>query len=132
MPTLNSVLQNIVVGNAILITRTISNIDPTDGLLSAVMTVKRYPQDLDSSAIFRKTITTAQVPGQGQIVDTGATGDGNGLASVIFELTPTNTGRLVSQWSYVFDIECKTVAGAIYTAEEGLLIATGQVTISNP
>ncbi len=130
MPTLNAVIINFVVGDSLLLTRTIANIDPADGLASAVMRVKRYREDVDGSAIFTKTITVAQVAGQGQIVDTGSTVDGNGIASLLFELTPANTGRLVPNWAYSFDIECKTVAGAIYTPQAGLIIGNSQITIT--
>ncbi len=132
MPTLNAVIQNFVVGDSLLLTRTISNIDPLDGLASAVFSVKRYREDVDGSAIFTKTITTAQVAGQGQIVDTGSTIDGNGIASLLFELTSANTGRLVSNCAYAFDISVKTMAGAIYTPETGIIIGSSQISLAIP
>lgn len=132
MPTLNDVIQNIVVGNSILLTRTLTGIDPLDGLATVVMNVKRYVQDVDGSAIFKKTITTASVAGQGQITATGATASGNGTASIILELTSANTGRLVPNVAYYFDITGKTAAGAIYTGDSGLFIGTSRISIAIP
>lgn len=91
------------------------------------MTVKEWPQD--TGYVFQKSITPIQVSGQGKIEDTGTAGDGDGVASLIFELTTANTGRLVQDRAYYFDVEGVTASGAKYTAESGILYGSKNITV---
>ena len=127
MPTLNSVISGFVVGDSKLLTRTVPGINTADVVASAKLTVKASPQEL--GYIFQKSITTGAVVGQGQITDAGGVGDGDGTAALTFELTPTNTGRMVGDRAYYFDIEVTTAGSAKYTPESGTIIASSQITI---
>lgn len=72
----------------------------------------------DVTAVFQKTITTANVPGQGVILDDGA---GDGTAIVRFELTNANTVLLINEKAYYYDVQVLTIGGAIYTPELGII-----------
>lgn len=126
MPTLNSTIKNFVVGDSVLITRSVSNIDPADAVATALMTVKLHIPD--TAYIFQKSINTGAVAGQGVIDDTGAVGNGDGTAALLFELTKANTALLLPDIPYYFDIELTTLAGAKYTPEVGVIIGTPAIT----
>ena len=67
-------------------------------------TVKKEIDDPDVDAVISKVITVFSNP-------TG------GIAELI--LTPTDTNQDIG--SYVFDVQCKTSAGEVYTIIEGIL-----------
>lgn len=123
MPTLDSRIDDIVVGNAIQIVRTISDIPDGATLTKAWLTIKEHEDDADSEKIIQKAITTNDVPGTGQITDATAP-DG----AVRFDLTKTDTNLLAPGVDYVFDVKVLTNSGDPYTGEKGILTVVAGVT----
>lgn len=124
MPVLNSIIDNVCVGDARRIHRFVSKIETLDPVAKAWFTVRR--KELDSVAIFQKVITTSDVNSQGQIIDTGAS---NGTAELLFRLGSADTVLLVGDYLYYFDISIKFLAsGELDTPEKGVLIARRQIT----
>lgn len=128
MPTLNSVIDDIVVGDDLTIRRTIdfalTNFPAGTTINKAWLTVKETVADADPG-IFQKAITTTNVPGTGEIEDDG-TGDVNMV--VRFDLTPVDTLAIGSELQRPFDIQVKTTLGKIYTPEKGCISSVAQVT----
>jgi hypothetical protein len=112
-------------GDTLKVRRYVKNIDPTDLLTKAWLTVKADLADADPGVV-QKSITTTYSPGNGQIVDAGAT-DGKG--EILFELTAQNTADIESTGVY-YDIQLKTAAGALYTFELGTVNFRADVTQS--
>lgn len=127
MPTLNGLINNLVVGDDIDIERTITNVPEGDSLVKAWFTVKARETDPDINAIFQKTITASYVAGQGEITDDGA-GDQQG--AVTFELTNVDTLLLVGDTAYYYDLQVKTANAKIYTPEKGQLTMRKQITVA--
>lgn len=100
--------------------KAVANVDPTDPLVKAWLTVKAKATDADPGAL-QKVITTASLPGTGQITANGDATHGNGVAQVLFQLTGVDTLTLGAKTRFVFDVQVKTAAGKIYTALEGYL-----------
>jgi hypothetical protein len=126
MPTLDSTIDNFVVGDDLKVDRTISNIPQDDTVVKAWFTVKRFSSQLDADALFQKSISTGYVQNQGQITDAGA----SGTASLFFELNAAVTSLLQAGVAYLFDIQVKTANGAIYTPESGTITGTAQITLA--
>ncbi len=131
-PTLNNVIQDIVLGDALEITRTITNIDTADLLARAWLTLKRVDdtRDDDQEALFSKEITTVDNPGVGQITDAGIT---DGIGAVRFDIRNADyalgaPGAIKPFIPYKYDIQVQTVGGLIYTPEKGTLTWTGEST----
>lgn len=131
-PTLNNVIQDIVLGDALEITRTITNIDTNDLLVRAWLTLKRVEdqRDDDQEALISKEITTVDNPGVGQITDDGAS---DGIGGVRFDIRNADYGLGVAGGikpfiPYNYDIQVQTVAGLIYTPEKGTLTWTDEET----
>ncbi|KKN23173.1 hypothetical protein LCGC14_0907600 [marine sediment metagenome] len=115
MPTLDARIDNVVAGDDIQITRTITLVPANETLTDGWLTVKEHPDDLDADAIIDKQITPTDAPGTGQITDTGADGTG----AVRFDLADTDTSKLTPGRDYYWDIQVKTSGGAIYTPTAG-------------
>ena len=130
MPTLDSRIRDIVIGDDISIRRTIDRVTsefPTGATITnAWLTCKANLTDTDPG-LFQKAITTTDVPGTGQIEDDG-TGDVNMV--VRFDLLPANTVAIGTQLRE-FDIQVKTNGGLIYTPERGNISGVEQVTATS-
>lgn len=124
MPTLDARIDNVVAGDDIQITRTITSVPSGETLTDAWFTVKEHPDDTDAAAIIDKQITSVDVPGTGQITDTGADETG----AVRFDLTDADTALLVPGRDYYWDIQVKTSAAAIYTPTAGKIRSVKGVT----
>lgn len=130
MPTLDSQLRDIVMGDDISIRRTIDR--ALSGFLTGVtitnawLTVKAEPEDADPG-LFQKAVTTADVPGIGQIENNG-TGDVDMV--VRFDLLPADTVAIDTLLRH-FDLQVKTNGGQIYTPEKGRIAGTQQVTAAS-
>jgi len=74
-------------------------------------TVKAKIDDPDSAAVISKIITVFSDPTAG-------------IAEI--ELTPTDTNQAIG--NYVYDVQCKTSAGEVYTILEGIITITKDVT----
>lgn len=130
MPTLDSRIDDVVVGDDLSIRRTI-DFAATGFLAGTVinkawLTVKSAISDADPG-LFQKEVTTSDVPGIGQIENDG-TGDVDMV--VRFDLIPADTTKIgPEEFLRHFDIQVKTVAGQIYTPEKGLISAVNEVTV---
>ncbi len=130
MPTLDSKIDDIVVGDDLSIRRTIDfglTGFPTGTTIDkAWLTVKSAIGDVDPG-IFQKVITTTDVPGTGEIENDG-TGDVNMV--IRFDLIPANTQSIGPTLARFFDIQLKTDGGQIYTPEKGVMKGVDEVTIA--
>lgn len=124
MPTLDGRIDNLVVGNALKVTRTITSVPASATLTKAWLTVKEHEDDDDAAAIFQKAITVTDVPGTGQITDAG----GSGTGVVRFDLTKVDTKLLTPRLKYAYDIKVLASTGDPYTGEKGILTTVGGVT----
>jgi len=119
MPTLNAELSGIVQGDYLDIVRNIGNLPII--ISKAWFTVKTRANLTTSTdgtnVVFQKTITTANVPGTGVILDTG----GSGTAQVKFELTNADTVLLTGDTIFYYDIQVLTSSSKIYTPELGVV-----------
>lgn len=100
-----------------------------DGLVQAWLTLKPYPEGVDvadGSATLQKIVSITNVPGTGQITDTGAV---NGSGVIRFDVTASNTTAL-GQRDYIFDVKAKTSAGAEFPVARGLWSNSGATTLS--
>ena len=125
MPDFESTIKNFVAGDTLQITRTITNVPTGASLTKAWFTVKSRRTDPDSEAIIRKEVTTTDAPGTGQITDDGA---GDESAAVRFDLTSTDTAKLLKGVGYSYDIQVLTDGSAVYTPEIGIITAKLGVT----
>ena len=124
MPTLDARIDDVVAGDDLEITRTITKVPSGTTLTDAWLTVKEHPDDADADAIIDKQITPTDAPGTGQITDTGADGTG----AVRFDLADTDTSKLTPGRDYYWDIQVKTAAGAVYTPTAGKIRTVQGVT----
>src|SRR5207248_10095746 len=108
-------------GDDLDLQRDVTGVDPADPITKAWLTIKHSPTVLDAQASLQKIITNAQIPGTGQITQDGSADNGNGTASLFFQLTAANTALLGTSVRYYYDIQVRTSSNKIYTAEEGRL-----------
>lgn len=130
MPTLDTVIDDLVAGNARQLTRTITDIPDTELATNAWLTVKEHPDDEDGAAVFQKAITTTNVDGTGHITDAGS--GSPYLVKVRFDLKGADTLLLRPRRRYFFDIKVKTDDPDlnIYTPEAGRIVAKQGVTVA--
>lgn len=124
MPNLKNLIDEIVAGDDIALTMTITSVPPGDTLAKAWMTVKAVPTDADPG-VFQKVILPGFVSGQGQITDTGASGTG----IVRFDLTAANTLLLTPGVIFYYDVKMLTAGGKVGTPESGAIIAKQRITV---
>ena len=128
MPTLDSRIKDVVVGDDLTIRRTIgfvaSGFPATTVINQAWLTVKSQISDADPG-LFQKDVTTSDVVGTGQIENDG-TGDVDMI--VRFDLKPADTILIGPDLLREFDIQIKTTGDLIYTPEKGQISAVDQVT----
>lgn len=114
-------------GNDFEIRRTIADIPTDQTITKGWLTIKASFAD-DDPGVLQKIITTADVPGTGQITDDGETDE---TGEVRFDLSPDDTLLLVPTRSvpvYYYDIQVLTSAGKLYTAESDTIVAGERVT----
>lgn len=124
MPNLADTISGFVKGDDLDIIRTITNVPATQTIVEAWLTIRAVNL---STVVLTKNITSVDVPGEGQITDTGADGEG----AVKFQLTGGTTGDtvdLTAETTYPFDIQIKTSAGKYYTPVKGTITATEEIT----
>jgi len=114
----------LVEGDNLKITRTIRNIPPGDSLAKAVMTLKANITDADPG-VLQKSITTTDVPGTGQITDSGAS---DLVGAVRFDFVTADTVTTLDPRDYLYDITVKTTLAAQYTVERGVFTVPTQIT----
>ena len=96
------------------IERDVSGVDTSDALIKAWLTIKTSASVLDPGTL-QKIITVNAVQGTGQITEDGSASQGNGTASLVFQLTAADTALLGYAQRYFYDVQVKTAAGRIYT-----------------
>lgn len=109
-------IEGWVCGNNVDITNDVPGISLTDPVLTAKLTIKVSPTDLDAAALYQKTISATPVIGVGQLTQDGSASNGNGTASVWFQLTKAETAALGSVIRYYYDIRVFTVSGNSFNA----------------
>lgn len=125
------VIEGFIAGNDVDIgPKAVAGVDPTDALVKAWLTIKNTVGDADPG-VLQKVITTTLIPGTGQITQDGSSGQGNGTAQVLFQLTAADTTTLGATRRYVFDIKVKTAAGKLYEAVNGPFQLNRQVTAAS-
>lgn len=119
MPDLDERIKNYVEGDALKIRRTVdraaSKIDSGRTVVSAWLRIVTDPKDPDASEVLKKTITTIDNPGVGQIENDG-TADADPV--VRFDIEPGDTtgqGGVVLH----YDIQLKLDDGTINTPVVG-------------
>ena len=111
-------IEGYVSGDDLQIERDVSGVDTADALVKAWLTIKTSASVADPGTI-QKVITANAVQGTGQITEDGSALQGNGTASLVFQLTATDTALMGTSVRYYYDVQCKTAAGKIYTADIG-------------
>ena len=115
-----SIIQGFFSGDSLQIERDVTGVITTDALIKAWFTVKTVPTIADPGSL-QKIITTAAVPDVGQITEDGSELQGNGTATVVFQLTAAETATLGYTTQYVWDIQVKTASGKVYTPHKGTI-----------
>lgn len=127
MPNYEATIADFVIGDDLVIERSITTVPSGQTITDAWFTVKRKYSDLDVDALIQKEITPVLQATIGHIDDTGA----DGTAHLIFYLTPTDTLLLNPLSDYRYDIQLKLSGGSISTPEIGIITAFPQVTRSS-
>jgi len=112
-------ITNLVPGDDLDVTRTITGVPATTTLAQAWLYVKRLATDPDNQAVFFKSITSAAVAGVGQITDTGADGTG----ALLFQIAAADSALLSPQVPCAYGIQVKLSSGKEYTVETGTIVA---------
>jgi len=115
-------------GDDLDIERDVTGITVSDPLIKAWLTIKTAPSVADAQATIQKVITTIQVIGTGQITQDGSALNGNGTASMVFNLTAVNTALLGTGRKYYFDVQVKTLSDKVYTPDKGTIQLTQGIT----
>jgi hypothetical protein len=116
---MSTIIEGYTAGDDLDIERDVTGITVTDPLVKAWLTIKTSASVLDASATLQKIITTVQVIGTGQITQDGSVTNGNGTASMVFNLTAVDTALLGITLRYFYDVQVKTSSGKIYTPDKG-------------
>jgi len=111
--------EGYVAGDDLNVVRNVTNVTPADPLIKAWLTIKTSASILDASATVQKIITTASVPGVGQIGQNGGVGTGDGTASMTFTLTAADTALMGTTIAHFYDVQVKTSTGVINTPDRG-------------
>ena len=118
---MSTVIEGYIAGDDLDIERDVTGVTTTDPLVKAWLTIKTSPSVLDASASLQKVITTSAVPGVGGIAQDGGVSNGDGTASMTFQLTAAETLALGTTIKYFYDVQVKSTSGKIYTPEQGRL-----------
>lgn len=123
MSVLNGTINDLVAGDDLDVKRTITDIPAGQTLVKGWLTFKGNLNTADPG-LLQKVITATPVVDVGQITDAGASGTG----AVLFQLTKADTAALPIGKPTAYDIQVKTSAGKIYTAERGTYLSLPGVT----
>jgi hypothetical protein len=123
MSIFNGSITAQVAGDDLDVTRTVLNVPATQTLTKAWLTFKTKASDADPG-LLQKAITSSAVAGQGQILDTGASGTGQ----LLFQLSGADTLALPVGINTAYDVKVLTSAGKVYTVEQGKYISAPRIT----
>lgn len=115
---MTTIIEGYIAGDDLDIERDVTGVTVSDPLVKAWLTIKTAPSVADPGTL-QKVITTSLVVGTGQITQDGSEEDGNGVASLLVQLTAANTTTLGTTIRYFYDIQVKTSSGKVYTVEVG-------------
>ncbi len=122
MSDLTAAITGFVVGDDLEIRRAVTEL--VAPIEVAWLTIKRHPAQPDDEARLQKRITTANVPGAGQVVTAGGPHVDGDLR---FDLTPEDTASLGTR-RLVHDIQIRLTTGKVYTIEKGTIQLVVDVT----
>lgn len=122
MSDLAVAITGFVVGDDLEIRRTVT--DLVAPIEVAWLTVKHHPAQRDEEARLQKRITTADVPGSGQVVEAGGSDTDGDLR---FDLTQADTALLGTK-RFIHDIQIRLTTGKVYTIEKGTIQLVADVT----
>lgn len=117
---MSTVIEGFISGDDLDLERDVLDVTITDPLVKAWLTIKTAPNVADPGTL-QKVITTSQVAGTGHITQDGSVGNGDGVASLRFELTKTDTATLGHAIRYFYDVQVKTAGGKIKTPDKGTI-----------
>lgn len=103
-------------GNALDVARTVPGVIPADPVTRARFVLKRHWWDADGAALIVKDITTANTSA-GQVTQTGAVGDGNGIALLLFHLLAGDTAMPPAEVLTYYDVRVWFASGNGYTIQ---------------
>jgi len=113
----------IVRGDRLRLQWEVTHLPPGLRIIQAWLTIKASAEDADPGLI-QKEINRGERPDIGQIVDDG----GDGTATLVFVLLPTETRSLSAGVRYVYDVQVKTNQDDVVTIEYGLVEVVQEVT----
>ena len=119
---MSTVIEGFISGDDLDIERDVLNVTVTDPLIKAWLTIKTAQSGIADPGTLQKIITTTASAGTGHIVQSGSAGNGDGTASLRFELTAANTAALGHAIRYFFDVQVKTGSGKIKTVDKGTIL----------
>lgn len=114
--------KGMVRGDQFSIPRKVTGLSYGVTVTAALLTIKAALTNPDPGVI-QKSITSSNVPGTGQVEDTGA----SGIASLRFDLITTDTLAVTADLDYVFDIQVTLSTNDIFTLETGITSFRQQV-----
>lgn len=115
---MSTVIEGFISGDDLDIERDVLDVTVTDPLVKAWLTIKTAPSVPDPGSL-QKIITTTQVAGVGHIAQDGSAGNGDGVGSLRFELTKTETATLGHAIRYHYDVQVKSASTKIKTVDSG-------------
>jgi len=124
MSVTHTSFDELIVGSPLHIERSIK-LSPGSGTLEkGWLTVKENPQQDDSEALIKKSITTSP-SADGAITDPG----GSGVGQFVFHLLSIDTGKLKHRVVYYIDIWIKTTLDEPTGTETGRIVPHFAVTL---
>lgn len=117
------IITDFVIGDDLIIDRTITGLSEGVIITTAWFTVKRKVTDVDDDALIMKEINAANIADIGWIEDTGTDGE----ALIHFYITPEETGTLQPYSNYRYGIKLLLGNGIINTPESGIITALAAI-----
>jgi hypothetical protein len=126
MPEMNASISDLVAGDSRSIRALLTDLPYGDHVIETWLTIKDSIEDLDTAAIIQKNIVPTSSILDGQIKQTD-----DCFAECIFNLRPIETILLDPGTTYLFDIQIRSMQGAIYTPVKGTIETIQGVTFTN-
>lgn len=118
--------ERFVVGDDAEILCTITLVPVGQEITKAWFTLKRRKTDADVAALVQKAVTATDVPGTGQITDTGLADQ---TAAVRFDIPAVNSTAIPSGRAWPWDVQIKLTGGKIVTIAHGTMTWQEQITV---
>ena len=117
-------IEDITVGDTIDFERIVIDVPNGQTIVTAWLTIKEHYDQTDDDAVIQKRVTTT-TSASGYITNATNT------ATLVFQLSVSDTSALYANAEYVYDIQVKTNSDTISTLESGIITFNPQVTRSN-